>query len=34
VDSTAQALAYLATVENGWLTFARNELERVKGRAG
>jgi predicted phage terminase large subunit-like protein len=33
VDSTAQALAYLTTLEDGWLTFARNELERVKGRA-
>ena len=33
VDSTAQALAYLTTLEDGWLTFARNELERMKGRA-
>ena len=33
VDSTAQALAYLTTLEDGWLAYARSELERMKRRA-
>ena len=32
VDSTSQALAFLTTLEDGWLEYARRELEKQKGR--